>query len=350
MLLIKKNKKLTIWCFLPYLWFLFFFILFSHSIKRVYADTPEGQKEYEEAIVDTQHNLQDHSQKTYEYLLHNINIALLGPSTLEGQRAFNKGGANGKMASLIAYLIGSQPVSSVEYLAFLGENLGLPVKRVYAQGVGWTALKPILQVWRAFRNISYLFITLFFIVLGFMIMFRSKINPQTVISVETALPKVIITLLLITFSYALAGLMIDFIYVLIYLLVGIFGLFGLFTNETIPLNYILNKNPFSLVFIRNASDIFLDAPARAIQDLINGLFGNWLSDVDILGNLLGSLAKAVFGVSILFALFKVFLSLLFAYFNIVLSVIFAPFNLLFNVFPGNQAFGNWFKNLLANVL
>ena len=50
---------------------------------------------------------------------------------------------------------------------------------------------------------------------GFMIMFRVKINPQTVVSLQTMIPKLVITLLLVTFSYAIAGLVIDMIYVFI---------------------------------------------------------------------------------------------------------------------------------------
>jgi len=47
-----------------------------------------------------------------------------------------------------------------------------------------------------------------------MIMFRIKINPQTAITIQLALPKLIITLLLITFSYAIAGFMIDIFYLI----------------------------------------------------------------------------------------------------------------------------------------
>ena len=35
-----------------------------------------------------------------------------------------------------------------------------------------------------------------------MIMFRSKLNPQTSVSIQLALPKIVVSLILVTFSYA----------------------------------------------------------------------------------------------------------------------------------------------------
>ncbi len=44
---------------------------------------------------------------------------------------------------------------------------------------------------------------------GLMVMFRQRINPQTVITAQAALPGLVIGLILITFSYFLAGLISD---------------------------------------------------------------------------------------------------------------------------------------------
>jgi hypothetical protein len=65
-----------------------------------------------------------------------------------------------------------------------------------------------------------------------MIMFRAKLNPQTVISVENALPKIVVALLLITFSFAIAGFLID----LMYISIGIIAV--LFSNApNVPADY-----------------------------------------------------------------------------------------------------------------
>ena len=54
-----------------------------------------------------------------------------------------------------------------------------------------------------------------------MIMFRVKINPQTVVSLQTMIPKLVTTLILITFSFAIAGLVIDMIYVFLLAIIGL---------------------------------------------------------------------------------------------------------------------------------
>jgi len=59
-------------------------------------------------------------------------------------------------------------------------------------------------------------------------MFRAKINPQTVISVENSLPKIVVALLLITFSFPIAGFLID----LTYISIGIIAVF--FSNVQNP--------------------------------------------------------------------------------------------------------------------
>jgi hypothetical protein len=260
------------------------------------------------------------------------------------------GGAIGGVNSLISYMITNPPARTSEYLADLGSNLGL-VRPAYAQGTGWQALKPVLPVWKAFRNVAYMAFVIIFIAIGFMVMFRAKVNPQTVITVQSALPKLIITLLLITFSYAIAGLMIDLIYIAIYILVGVLSLGRLINNSGDVINFLLTKNPFSLVYMKGVEDLFTSGPADALQAIIEGLFGYWTDPEKgtVLGQPIGALAKCVLAVAILFQLVKLFFALLLSYLGIVLSVIFAPFTILFNALPGSTSFMNWLKGLLANI-
>src|SRR3989344_4417049 len=108
------------------------------------------------------------------------------------------------------------PTSATLYLANLGESIGLSPKSALAQNVagsGAGIIQPVIQLWQVIRNLAYLAFILVFLSVGFMIMFRSKINPQTVISVQAALPGLVIGLILITFSYFIAALIIDLAFV-----------------------------------------------------------------------------------------------------------------------------------------
>lgn len=344
-----KLKKVII-PFLTISFFCFFLFLLAKKAALAQVDSLPTQADSEQENTDTSWTGGDNAYFVAQSSMNWLLNAVTGPVTPEGQSMFqNKGGAIGKIGGLVAYMISNPPVSTGEYLADLGSNLGLPIKSAYAQGTGWQALRPVLPVWKAFRNVAYMAFVIIFVVIGFMIMFRAKINPQTVISIQVALPRIIVTLLLVTFSYAIAGLMIDLIYIGIYLVVGILHLSGILTSTSEPLNLLLSKNPFGLVYMTDGADIFLQAPGEALQDLVEGLFGDWFADT-ILSEAFGGLAKLILGVALLFSLCRLFFSLLLSFLGIVLSVIFAPFNILFNALPGSQSFMSWLKNLFANVI
>jgi hypothetical protein len=128
-----------------------------------------------------------------------------------GPATWVPGGALGFTNSLIASLYAAPPASGVMYLADLWHNkfLGKPA---YAQGVGFKGLQPILPLWRGFRNVVYLLSSLIFIIIGIMIILRVKISPQAIVTIQSAIPQIITTLILVTFSYAIAGLAIDLMY------------------------------------------------------------------------------------------------------------------------------------------
>lgn len=116
------------------------------------------------------------------------------------------GGAIGTGTNMISSLY-YQPVSGIEYLAQVKDNfLGKPA---YAQNTGFQGLSPLLPAWKAIRNIVYVFVSLVFITIGIMIMLRVKISPQATVTIQNSIPKIITTLVLVTFSYAIAGFVID---------------------------------------------------------------------------------------------------------------------------------------------
>jgi len=121
------------------------------------------------------------------------------------------GGALGTTTNLVASVFTPQ-ASGIQYIAQVKDNfLGKPA---YAQGTGFVGLQPLLPIWRGFRNVIYLLASIIFIVMGIMIMLRIKISPQAVINIQNAIPQLITTLILVTFSYAIAGLLIDLTYLI----------------------------------------------------------------------------------------------------------------------------------------
>lgn len=299
---------------------------------------------------------------------------------LQQPQSYRPGGAIGGITNLIAAMYARPPASSVEYFADLGRNLGI-VKPAYAQGgVGFQGLTPILPLWKAFRNIAYLFFTIVFVIIGFAIMFRVKLDPQTVISIQNAIPRIVVALILVTFSYAIAGLLIDLIYILISL--GIMGLgsFGAIslTKATDLQNQYIKSDLLGtmLMFSGKAWTVIKNAPgagpilavgiiAFVIQLLISiaAIVVTGGAALPVVTGLQAILGPVVGGVTsgmimiILALLFiiigyltKILLMLVKAYVSIIFLIIFGPLLLTVDAFPskGEGARG-WFFNLLANI-
>ncbi|KKQ23225.1 MAG: hypothetical protein US40_C0016G0013 [Candidatus Roizmanbacteria bacterium GW2011_GWC2_37_13] len=156
----------------------------------------------------------------------------------------------GFITNLIILPYANPPASGI-YWAYSGlQNAGFIPKTYAAEGIGFAAIKPFSNLWKIFRDLSYMLLVIVLIAIGFMVMFRMKMNPQTVISVENALPKIVISLILITFSFAIAGFIIDLLYIIIGLIVSVM------INDPDPTKATTFKNEYILasgwdLFIRD---------------------------------------------------------------------------------------------------
>lgn len=257
-------------------------------------------------------------------------------------------GAVRSMGKYLANIIVTKPVSSNEYIASLMDNVGLPINtQVYAQtaGLGFDVFQPVLSLWRSFRNIAYLLYVVVFVVIGFMIMLRRKIDPQTVISIQTALPRLVITLLLITFSYAIAGLVIDLMYVAIYVPVFLLsnGTSKVFESPSTVIEILMNHNLFGI--ITNPGLSMSEAPAQAAIDIVSSLLGYTFNTNGIASRLV----KLVISGMMLFAMFQLFIKLGVGFFKIILAVVIAPIQIMLNAVPGSDAFSKWLRGIISNA-
>src|SRR3989344_678784 len=84
------------------------------------------------------------------------------------------------------------PVSTHDYGSFMASNFGIGEKAYAQEGLGFDSLTPTLKLWEAFRNITYMIFVILFLIVGLGIMFRIKIDPRTVMTVQNQIPKIII--------------------------------------------------------------------------------------------------------------------------------------------------------------
>ncbi|OGG29432.1 hypothetical protein A2971_02585 [Candidatus Gottesmanbacteria bacterium RIFCSPLOWO2_01_FULL_46_21] len=279
------------------------------------------------------------------------------------------------ISGFIIAMYANPPASTSLAIQDLGQTLGFIPPQAYAQGIGFSGLSPLLKIWRAFRNIAYLLLAVVMIVIGFMVMLRKRIDPKTVVTVQNALPRIILTLLLITFSYAIVGIMIDLMYLSIALIVTMFkstGLLGepgavakLFGYSTVEevfgrggLFAVMNT-----IFPKSGIDVFILSKEILGWNLVSGIVGGGAGALvglifspigAVVGGVAGSLGPPILvalliSLALLFTFIRLFIMFLSAYIQIIFSLIIAPLHLLMDAFPGGLGFSSWMKNLIANL-
>jgi hypothetical protein len=188
-------------------------------------------------------------------------------------------------------------------------------------------LPAIFNAWKVFRNLSYAILALILLVVGFMIITRRKINPQVSVTVQTALPRVILAVILITFSYPIGAAAASFAWV-----VGVNALriaySAGFTGCSTPGCMFDNFSLGSL------------AIALLGQALIFGGMG-------VIWSLASMLAIAGIIISFIIAMIRVFTT----YLRLIFSIIFAPVIIAAGALPGNENLTEkWLRELGANMV
>lgn len=328
----------------------------------------------DDAVINDSVSVAPHIANTFYGNVMSITCAIIpffGPDACTNNRQIHsellQKSALANIGSGIAFMYAAPPADFGLWLADTGQTLGFLPKPAYAApGIGFNGLAPLLGIWKAFRNISYLLLAIFMLVVGFMVMFRKKIDPKTVVTVQNSLPRVVVTLILITFSYAIVGLMIDLMYLVMVLATALLkqgfpdyaeniinkisfgwvalagsvsnpaegGFFTLFMGIFTPIK---DMNPSSWVI----PDLLSGQFTQAIKDFLSGLLFNTAG--------IGPLFQLILSLVYLFAFIRILFMLLGSYIQILLAVVTAPVQILLDVFPGSEMFSNWIKNLIANL-
>jgi hypothetical protein len=139
----------------------------------------------------------------------------------EDNSAGFKDSAMGGLAKLFVLPLKYPPSSFAAIARNTLENAGF-VPKTYAQGIGFSALTTFQPIWKAFRDLAYLLIVVVMVGVGFMIMFQIG-GGENAVTLESALPRLVIALLAIAFSYAIAGFFIDLMYISIAFVVQLLG-------------------------------------------------------------------------------------------------------------------------------
>lgn len=252
------------------------------------------------------------------------------------------------MQNMAVAMYNNPPADLALWIRDTGQTLGFMPRQVNAQGIGFSGLSVLLPLWKGFRNIAYALLAVVMVVIGFMVMFRKKIDPKTVVTVQNALPKIVVTLLLITFSYAIVGFMIDLMYLII----------AIIASLLIPVsNGSLPSTTGATYMNGNFWDLFAAvfgggfAAVNDITDLLTGgiTAGATGAAEGALAWAVGALITIIVSIALLIAWIRILFMLVSAYIQILISVLVGPLQILTEAFPGGTGFSSWFKNLISNM-
>lgn len=260
------------------------------------------------------------------------------------------------VASLTNSMYALRPASTGYYIAYLKEKGTVPgIKPAYAQtGFAVQAFTPVLKLWELSRNIALLGFTVIFIAIGFMIMLRTKIDPRTVVTVQQAIPKLVVGIILVLFSYAIIGLIIDVVNVGTRAIATLLQQQGFIAqdgptpssgNPSERLSILLNTNIFGLFQqLYNVDNLVI-----AIGDLSEF---NTVAQVLKFDQILtgGGITRTVLWIAMFVAVIRTFFMLLTNYLIITLYVIFSPFQFLMIALPGQGDLAGWVRKILSRVL
>jgi hypothetical protein len=224
------------------------------------------------------------------------------------------------------------PISGREYFASIN-----PFKKASA-ATGQEDLEQshiVLQIWTKTRNAALALSVVALVIVGFMIMFRFPLGPRNVVTIQNSLPRIAIALVLIVFSYAIAGLMIDLVRIA-----------GSLLNSFLP--------SFSVGGAFLAAGETFAAFILAVAGIVLGfslIAGPAAPGVAALGAIVALILFLIICI-VMAIIFAVLIFKLVSRFIIFLFlVMFAPLVFLLAALPGGEGFiFSWFKRAAAALL
>lgn len=302
----------------------------------------------------------------------------------------------------------TQPASTGKYISTLSEDFGL-TKKVYAQqSAGFDALAQVQEMWSAIRNLTFVILVAFFILIGFGIMLRFQIAPKTAMTVQNQLPKIVVAIILISFSYAIAGLLVDAMWFSTYTSINVLtnpengldqcgaddpsggsGNANRTTTSVVTQGLLNNPIGYTTELFGDEGGCFgsLDGISGLAKDLgftvgdivsrtaieAMGLdtdngdncdtgwrsLGGALDVKDCVEDglfkfikyLIGIIAVMIFFFAIVFALFRLWFTLIRAYIYVILGTVFAPVWILMGLLPNSSmGFTKWLRFMIAHLM
>jgi hypothetical protein len=131
---------------------------------------------------------------------------------------YTYGGALPSLLGMVGTMYEEPPVTVEVWAQDIRNKINLNVTAqdstdsdTYNPGQGFELLNPIRELWGTAVNTVYIIYILIVVFLSFLILFRSQLGGQEVITLYNSIPSLVISLVLVYFSYPISALAIDLV-------------------------------------------------------------------------------------------------------------------------------------------
>lgn len=239
----------------------------------------------------------------------------------KNQQGFRPGGSLMGLATAMERAVQDPlPVNLAYYINQNARKIPGLKNTAFAQDTieyGGPFLGAIYHYWTISRNIAYAFLAAAMTVIGIMIIMGKSIDPKAGVTVQQALPQIIIALILITFSYPIGA-----------------------AGASLAYNIRGSLDSSGLLEAANQLDISTVSMIgffASIGGIANGVVALVMSIIAVVMSL-------IMGILVFFKIFGIYLKMLFA-------IITAPVSFAIGAIPGNQdTTMNWFKQFGAYMV
>jgi hypothetical protein len=221
-------------------------------------------------------------------------------------------------------------MKQVEKVPFVGTAMAATSTYSHAGYVTY-----VYRAWVFIRNLCFSVLAIIMLVVGVMLINRSKISPQAVISVEYALPKIVIAVVLIAFSYPLGAFMYDLSRGLAPAIITAFREINITSNDDMQGYLVEVGNTGTKTF----------SITRIIGSLVFHIF-------TLAGSTIFMIIVGIIGAVVV--IFQIFI-IIYKYFaysiKMLMEIVLSPATFVISAVPGNDdRVANWFKKMLGYVL
>jgi len=248
---------------------------------------------------------------------------------IEGYSRNNVSGSLLGIANFVQGIVINEPVpvnlalfwnDSVSRVPFFGKALAAESR------YSGPFLDLILGIWKVTRNFAFGILSAVMVVIGIMIMSRKKLNPQVYVTAQTALPRVVLAVILIAFSYPIGA-----------------AIASMGWTMGFSFHDFISKIDWGAGTAGSGGTGLL---AGGIGGIIVLLIGHGIAVAGVGAFVIPVLIITAIICLILFII--AFLKILQIYFKMIISIIGAPIVFALSAIPGNEtSMTNWFKQMVA---